>query len=191
MQSDRLRAAAVVVLVLAMPSGACGGKNDKPPLTPTPADEIPGATADGKSGDSPADPGAGASSSPDGAGSGAAAPNADAPPAPISCIALGVCSEVVLGGKEAADARDRCKAASGEATDLPCNHDGVAATCTVESKKLTIFYYKEKNPERMRGLMKGGKDACANAGGKFSAAPPTAGAGAGAGAGKKKPARKK
>jgi hypothetical protein len=175
MQPSRLSAAAVAVVLVAFV--ACGGKK-KPAQSPSDGDGTPSEGASGD--DAGADPASSASSDTPDAG-GAAAPAADAPPGPVSCLANSVCSEMTLGGKDAADAKDRCKGASGVPGDSACGRDDVVATCTITSKNLVMYYYRDKDPERTRGLVKGGKGACKTAGGTFA---PTAAAG------KKKPKKK-
>src|SRR4051794_29595253 len=149
---------------------ACGGTK-KAPLA---ADEAK--ASDGDAGADPATP-------PEDP---AAATTADATPAPISCIGTGnVCSEMTLGGKDATDAKDRCKAAGGEPKGVECAKTDIVATCAIEAKSVTLYYYKQGKPEATRGLLSGGKKACKTAGGTFV---PTA---APKGAGKKKPGGKK
>ena len=157
-----------LALVLFLSCVACGG--GKQPLSPT--DDAPDGS-DGTATDPPAPETPAASASGDA-------------PAPVSCLVNSICSETTLGGKDATDAKDRCKAANGEPRDGACARDDVAATCVVESKQLTMYFYKDKNPQATRGVLKGGKGACTSAGGVFT---PTAKGGGGGG--KKKPGKKK
>ena len=97
------------------------------------------------------------------------APQSDATPAPRSCTTRGVCAEVTVGGKDAVDADDRCKASSGVARDAPCSRDEVIATCTIGGRSATLYYYDDKIPgrEKRRGLLKAGASGCRDAGGTF------------------------
>jgi hypothetical protein len=150
---------------------ACGGAK-KAPLS---ADEA-------KTGEGDGDGGADLNAPPENP---AAATAADTP-APISCIGAGnVCSEMTLGGKEATDAQDRCKAAGGEPKGVECAKADIVATCAIDAKNVTLYYYKQNSSEATRGHLSGGKKACKTAGGTFvaTAAPK--------GAGKKKPGGKK
>jgi len=98
------------------------------------------------------------------------APQNDPTPAPRSCMTRGVCAEVTLGGKDAVDAEDRCKASSGVARDAPCSRDEVIATCTIVGRSATLYYYDDKTSgrEKRRGLLKGGASGCRDAGGTFA-----------------------
>ena len=163
----RLVTTLALAVELGLASGGCGGGKDA--KTPMSSDDLPDA-GDG----TPSDP---APSEPAGASEA---------PAPVSCLVNSICSETTLGGKDATDAKDRCKTANGEPRDGACARDDVAATCVVESKQLTMYFYKDKNPQATRGVLKGGKGACTSAGGVFT---PTAKGGGGGG--KKKPGKKK
>jgi hypothetical protein len=166
MNALRLAAAPLAVVLV-----ACGGGPKPPPMT---ADEAPAPSASSSSEAVAAEPSA------------AEAPAAEAAPAgPMSCVANAfVCSEMTLGGKEASEAKDRCKAATGEPRDGECSRENIAATCTIETRKVALYYYRAKNPEEMRGILSGGQKSCDAAGGTFAAS-------AAAKPGKKRPNRKK
>lgn len=153
---------------VALASGACGGK---PAAAPMSSDDLPDA-GDGTSSDPPAP-------------EAPAAPAGDNGPAPVSCVVNAICSETTLGGKDATDAKDRCKAAGGDGRDGACGRDDVIATCNVESKSLMMYFYKDKNAQAARGALKGGRTACTSAGGVFTPV------GKPGGGGKKKPGGKK
>jgi hypothetical protein len=158
--------ASAVVCAIALAASlaaACGPKKPSPePMTPS-NDEVPPSTETGAAAGGDADAGAGAGGNAD-----AASPAADLTPVTVSCIASAVCSELVAPGPEAQAAKEKCVAGSGEAHDGGCSHDGVIATCLVESKGATLYYYRDKDPETTKGRLIGGKNACTNAGGTFT-----------------------
>ena len=146
--------------------GACGGNKPAPLTADTPSSDPP-------------------ESSPPSADADAGAPS-DAPSI-VACVSGdSVCAETSVSGAEASDAADRCKGAKGEPHDGECSHDNIAATCAVDSKKLTLYYYKAANAKTTRGLLKSGASSCQTLGGTFTLTKP-----AGGGGKKKKPAKTK
>jgi hypothetical protein len=138
---------------------ACGGK--KPVVADVPKTDVSdgGADADGATTSD--------TTNTADAGGASATPEAASAPAPVSCLALGSCTELTASGKEAADAKDRCKAASGEAKDAPCSKDDVVATCALP-KGATLYHYKGQSPEQTKGRLKGGESGCKAAGGTWA-----------------------
>jgi hypothetical protein len=165
-----------LVVVFALVGLGCGGPQ-KPALKP----DDPGET-EPKTSEADADGGSSDTAS---------ASTDNAPPAPISCIAESVCSEQTLGGKEAAEAKDRCKGASGEPHDAACSKDELLATCVIESKSLSLYYYKDKSEKVSKGRLRAGQTTCKNLGGSFTKTGSGGGAKTGGGGGAHKGGGKK
>ena len=164
---NALQSSMVLVLIVC---GACGGTMKPAPLAADNSDP-PESSDAGTSEPSTAT----VPSTSDGAGGAAGL---------VACVASdSVCAETGVSDAEAADAKDRCKGAKGEPHDGECTHDNISATCAVESKKLTLYYYKGANAKATRSLLKSAAGSCKTLGGTFT---PT-GKPAGGGGGKKKP----